>query len=221
MANNVTTTPDEAEPATSDRSWERVRQRFHVGQIVHGIVGDVQAYGVFFDIGATHPAFLDILEAPSEPLEAGRETWLKITQFADWNKQIRVTLAENRETLVAELNHLDAGESARLEGEFLFLQTYYSGLASDDKRELRNVVQRLAEMRQTLRRRALQAFNVRLDLSQEFYDRTGELAHSRHGSYNPEFVLEALNAWDRGEEFVPSLWKLLTSPAQETNTESE
>jgi ribosomal protein S1 len=93
MARNASRTTETADPTTHDHSWERVKERFRVGQIVQGVVKNVQVYGVFFDIGASFPAFMDVLEAHAQPMDVGQEMSLKIVQFADWNKQIRVAPA--------------------------------------------------------------------------------------------------------------------------------
>ena len=93
MAHNPSRTAETADPTTHERSWERVKERFRVGQIVKGVVENVQVHGVFFDIGASFPAFMDVLEAQSQPMDVGQEISLKVVQFADWNRQIRVAPA--------------------------------------------------------------------------------------------------------------------------------
>jgi ribosomal protein S1 len=96
MASNIDITSDKVDSVASDEAWEEVLQRLGIGQVVQGAVEATKPYGAFFDIGEGVPAFLDVLEAPAEPLEIGQRIWLKIVQFADWNRQIRVALTDDR-----------------------------------------------------------------------------------------------------------------------------
>lgn len=96
MASNIDTTSDKVDAVAQAEAWEEVLQRLRIGQAVQGVVEQKQPYGVFFDLGEQFSGFLDVLEVPSEPLEIGQHVWLKIVQFADWNRQIRVTLTDVR-----------------------------------------------------------------------------------------------------------------------------
>jgi ribosomal protein S1 len=96
MVNDIDTTCSKADTLTHERAWAELKQRLGIGRIVQGIVEETQPYGVFCDVGERFPAFLDVLDVPAEPLEIGQHVRLKIVQFADWNRQIRVTLTDDR-----------------------------------------------------------------------------------------------------------------------------
>lgn len=96
MASNIDTTANKWNSVTETEAWGEVQQRLSIGQVVQGVVEETKTYGVFFDVGEQFPAFLDVVEVPPRPFEIGQHVRLKIVQFADWNKQIRVTLTDDR-----------------------------------------------------------------------------------------------------------------------------
>jgi ribosomal protein S1 len=101
MASNINTTSNKAGAGNAgemsrEAAWDELTQRLSIGEVVEGVVEDIQPYGVFFNIGERFPGFLDVLEVPADLPEAGRHVRLEIAQFADWNRQIRVTLTDDR-----------------------------------------------------------------------------------------------------------------------------
>ncbi|MGE0376890.1 MAG: hypothetical protein AB7I48_03090 [Planctomycetaceae bacterium] len=224
MAAEVSTQPESAESVQREAAWDRVKQRYRTGQLVEGVVEELQSYGVFFDIGARFPAFMDILDLPAEPIEVGRTEPLRIVQFADWNKQIRVAPAGSREFALERLKQLDRGAAARLEGEYLKLKAVYDRLSPDDLTRLRLAAALLVEADELLRHGEhgeLGNFRTRLDYLEEYCDEQGEITYSNYGTFMPNIALQALDAWNQGHEFSPtSLFRLLTAKPAHIPSES-
>ena len=83
-----------AAPAlTAEQAWEASKKRHAIDEIVGGKVVQVEAWGAFFDIGEQFLAFIDPLDLGTRELTVGSRHRLRVTQHADWNRQIRVTLA--------------------------------------------------------------------------------------------------------------------------------
>ena len=183
-----------------------------VGQLVEGVVEDVQPYGVFFNIGEQFSAFLDVADPACTTLAVADEVWLKISQFADWNQQVRVTLASDREAFITSLKRLDRGSAARIEGEYIKLKAIWDRLSPEEQQSLRAGIGLLVEASELLVTGALTDFHVKLEYVVEYYDEAGDVVHSSYSSFMPKIAMQALDAWDRGEEFSPtSLFRLLTS----------
>ena len=205
MSDNVKTIAKASSPGADDQAWERLKQRLYVGQQLQGVVQDVQPYGVFLDIGEAYPAFIDAVDAPSTSLSVGDERWLRIIQFADWNRQIRVKIE-------SILKGLDAGIATSVEGEYLKFKEVYDRLSDDERRVLRSALRTIAEASELLRPGLTGNFRVPLEYVEEYYDETGEVAYSNFGRFMPKIAIQAIDAWDRGEDFFPtSFWRLLTT----------
>lgn len=105
MASETTTSRHPAEPLSADDAWDALKRRRRVGQIVEGKVTQCEPYGTFLDVGERFPAFVDPLDLPATPFDVGDCCQVRILQFADYNRQIRVAVvdaAEQRRRQIAQ-----------------------------------------------------------------------------------------------------------------------
>lgn len=215
MRKQVATLSGSDTSATKGQSWEQLKQRLYVGQQLPGVVREVHPYGVVFDIGEDYPAFMDVIELPLRAFNVGEEVWLKIIQFTEWNKQVRVTTT-------SLLKPVDLGSAAAIEGEYLKLREIYDRMPADERRVFRNSVRDIAVATEHLGSSLQQFFRVKLEYVEEHFDETGGLLDSNYGEWHPKIALLAMDAWDRGEDFSPtSAMQLLGSKIPETNPTSE
>ena len=95
MATDVSTSAA-AQDEAHNAAWMKVKKRLRIGQILLGVVQEVRPFGVFIDLGESVSGFLDILECPDTGLQVGEPVEVRIVQFADWNKQVRVVLTNGK-----------------------------------------------------------------------------------------------------------------------------
>jgi len=203
-----------ARPISDDDAWAAIKRRRQVGQVVRAIVTQIAPYGVFADIGERFPAFVDRVELAGAELTVGGHCTLKILQFADRNRQIRTAIATQREAFLSAMLPIDRAEAAKLEGELLKVRDRYRFCSPEQRRQFRHAVLLAAKSDESLGMAGMGPFRCHVDFCDEVYNDEGDvLASDAGGPYMPKILLQAIAAWDRGEEFVPSsLWQVIAAP---------
>ena len=201
-------------PISDDEAWAAVKRRRRVGQIVRGIVTEVVPYGAFVEIGERFPAFLDPVEIAGSEVIPGDHCTLKILHFADRNRQIRVAFATQNEAFHAAMLPIDRAGAAKLEGELLKVRDRYQLCSLEQRRRYRDAILLAAKSDELLGMAGMGCFRCRVDFCDEVYNEDGAVQWSDSGGpYMPKVLLQAISAWDRGEDFVPSsLWQVIAAP---------
>lgn len=219
MSSETATSERSSRLLSDDEAWEAVKRRRSIGHVVDGVIERIETFGAFVDVGERFPAFIDAVDLPEEGFRSGDHCFVKFLQFADWNHQIRAAIATNEEAFVASLAPIDRAAAARLEGEVLKLRDLYLSWDETDRARMRHGIEEAANAERQFRELP-GGFHVRISFGEDFYDSAGQVTYSYGGGpFSPGILLQAIEAWDRSEDFTPtSLWKVIAKSISDSRT---